>query len=342
MRLSFIIATWNCLPQIRECLRTIEAMKIQDSEIIVVDAASKDGTAELLRNYPGIICRLLPNKGDWGANNNLGIELSKGDWLCIMNPDIYFNDSFRDVLDVLDSFKDEPYPIVSPQLVFPNGMPQSNVLFMDFATLAKHFTFLGAYLNRLLGSHRLRGNPVDRVRESEQIRIVGKYNVVRLTRHHGRGSLFLIHRSNIQRLGGQLWRPEIRLFAADSDMFRMATEKGIQILSVPSARIVHEEGHATKYQNQTDLFRELSYGIVMFARYWDEHPRVLTALVIADVIFAFLIAPVKRKLFRIDPNHPGYNPQWFLKGYRFRMVAKIRGIIEAWNTPMSMKNVGSE
>jgi GT2 family glycosyltransferase len=310
-------------------------MKIQDSEIIVIDAASKDGTAEFLKNKPGIICRVLPAKGDWAANNNLGIELSKGEWLCIMNPDIYFNDSFNDVLDVLESFKQPPYPIVSPQLVFPNGTAQSDVLFMDFPTLAKHFTFIGGYASRIFHQHRIRGNPADQIKESEQTTIRANHNVVRLEKHHGRGSLFIVHRNTIHLLGGQLWRKEIRLFCADSDMFRMASEKAIQILSVPSARIVHEEGHATKYQDQTDLFRELAYGIVMFARYWNEHPRAFTVLLVADVMFAFMIAPVKRKLFRVDPNHPRYDPKWFLQGYRFKMVAKIRGMIEAWNTPLN-------
>lgn len=44
MQISFIIVTWNCLRQIQHCLESLQDLKIPDSEIIVIDAASTEDT----------------------------------------------------------------------------------------------------------------------------------------------------------------------------------------------------------------------------------------------------------------------------------------------------------
>ena len=48
--LSIVIVTYNTLPDLQECLRSLAAAPpARPHEVIVVDNASEDGTAEALR-----------------------------------------------------------------------------------------------------------------------------------------------------------------------------------------------------------------------------------------------------------------------------------------------------
>lgn len=87
--LSAIIVTWNSARFVRGCLDSLinEVSEIR-SEIIVVDNDSPDDTAEIVESgYPGV--RLIRNRENlgFGAANNQGIRLSKGEFVLVLNPD---------------------------------------------------------------------------------------------------------------------------------------------------------------------------------------------------------------------------------------------------------------
>lgn len=337
MQISFVIVTWNCLEQIKKCLASLTALQIPDSEVIVVDASSHDGTAEYLETVKNIRLHLMFHKHSWSFNNDFGIAMAKGDWICVMNPDIYFNSSFNNVLDVLRA-STTPYPIVSPQLVYPDGTDQQDVVVLTFARLLKHFTLIGAYANRLIRSHSMieKAYPGQGLRADTITLWHESGHLVRLLLwKHPRGSMFIIHRNTIAGFGGPLWRRGMRLMAADSDLFRQAFEKQIPILLVPSARIVHEEGHVTKRQYPPIIDRESSYGFILFARYWNEHPFLLSILYVADTIFLFVVSPVRRRLFGIQTSEKTrLSPSRYVSIYRHRAAAKILGVIDAWQVKL--------
>ena len=89
MEISFIIVNWNTKDLLRGCLDSIA--KTAGSllhEIIVVDNASSDGSADMLtREYPSV--RLIANSENrgFGAANNQGFAVMKGKYALLINTD---------------------------------------------------------------------------------------------------------------------------------------------------------------------------------------------------------------------------------------------------------------
>ena len=93
-RLSIIIVNWNTRELLAGCLRSIEASQssifnLQSSiEVFVVDNASADGSAALVRErFPRV--KLIENAENVGfaRANNQGIALATGRYVLLLNPD---------------------------------------------------------------------------------------------------------------------------------------------------------------------------------------------------------------------------------------------------------------
>jgi len=95
--LSVIIVSWNvrdlldkCLDSLQQARRSLrpDADDAFSIEIIVVDSASDDGSAELVREkYPEVA--QLPQSQNIGftRGNNIGLEHARGAYLLLLNPD---------------------------------------------------------------------------------------------------------------------------------------------------------------------------------------------------------------------------------------------------------------
>src|SRR5688500_13654870 len=89
--LSIIIVNWNVKELLFDCLASIREQMLlapENYEVIVVDNASADGSAEMVRrSYPEV--SLLESKTNlgFGAGCNRGYELSSGKFVLLLNPD---------------------------------------------------------------------------------------------------------------------------------------------------------------------------------------------------------------------------------------------------------------
>mgnify|MGYP003385702780 CR=1 FL=1 len=124
--LTIVIVTWNCLPLADACLRgLLDGDLPEGTEIIVVDNASHDGTAEALAtSFPRI--RLIANTTNVGfaAANNQAIAIASGRMLLLLNPDAFptTRDTLVGMLDFLDAHQD--FAAAGCRLVFPDGRHQ--------------------------------------------------------------------------------------------------------------------------------------------------------------------------------------------------------------------------
>jgi GT2 family glycosyltransferase len=96
--LSIIIVNWNTRGLLRECLMSICA-QVRDCsfEILVVDNASSDGSAQLVsRDFPQI--QLIANESNLGfaRANNQAIERSLGRYILLLNADVLIADAAID------------------------------------------------------------------------------------------------------------------------------------------------------------------------------------------------------------------------------------------------------
>ncbi len=89
IRVDIVIVSFNTARLLADCLCSIpRGAEGLDYQIIVVDNASTDGTAEMLaREFPGV--RLIQNSSNrgFGAANNQGIHASSGRYVVLLNGD---------------------------------------------------------------------------------------------------------------------------------------------------------------------------------------------------------------------------------------------------------------
>ena len=87
--LSVVIVNWNTAPLLRNCLDSLPAAcDGLTREVLVVDNASRDGSAELVRTaYPGVtLLEAGANRG-FAGGNNLALPRCRGAFVLLLNPD---------------------------------------------------------------------------------------------------------------------------------------------------------------------------------------------------------------------------------------------------------------
>jgi N-acetylglucosaminyl-diphospho-decaprenol L-rhamnosyltransferase len=155
-RLSIIIVNWNTEELLRQCLASFheEALRL-GFEIIVVDNASSDGSAEMLRNeFPRV--QILQNTRNMGfaRANNQAIRVARSTYFLLLNSDTIITRSgvFEEWLDFMDC---HPNAGASGcRLVFPDGSHQvGDAGFRPSLTSTLNYAF---FLSRISPS-RFRG-----------------------------------------------------------------------------------------------------------------------------------------------------------------------------------------
>ena len=88
--ISVLIVSHNTKAQLQSTLRTLDDLSSEWHEIIVVDNASKDGSAEMVRSvFPQHKLLALSKNEGFGRANNLAASLAKGEFLLLLNSDAW-------------------------------------------------------------------------------------------------------------------------------------------------------------------------------------------------------------------------------------------------------------
>jgi len=92
---SVTIVTYNSGRFIRRCLESVLAQQYPHKEVIVIDNASTDGTADILEQFEGR-CQIYYNAENIGfaAAQNQAIALACGAWVLTLNPDVLLRPDF--------------------------------------------------------------------------------------------------------------------------------------------------------------------------------------------------------------------------------------------------------
>ena len=89
---SVVLVTWNSGDVLPACLRSLAAAEPPPVELVVVDNASTDGTAELLERFAGgaLPTRIVRNDRNTGfaAAANRGIAEAREPFVLLLNPDV--------------------------------------------------------------------------------------------------------------------------------------------------------------------------------------------------------------------------------------------------------------
>ena len=232
--LSIVVLTWNgreltlaCLDSIdRELRQRADAGRIE-SETVVVDNGSSDGTVAALRErHPWAEVVALPRNVGFAAGHNAGIARARrGRHVLLLNNDTVVR---RGALERCVAFLDTHPDVgaVGPQLVYPDGRKQNSI--HAYPSLLTEFVPRG-----LLETLLPRRFP------STRVALRGPVDVDAVL-----GACIAVRRAALDAIGPL---PEDYFFFLEETdwLFRM-TRAGWRVVHLPDAELVHVHGAGTK------------------------------------------------------------------------------------------------
>jgi len=126
-RLSIVIVSYNTVDLLRDCLQSVLSQLGRHDEVIVVDNASSDGSADMVANHFQNISLIASDKNlGFGKANNKGIALAKSELIWLLNPDTRLMPT---ALDKAVGFmaSNSSIGMAGTALIYPDGSPQSSV-----------------------------------------------------------------------------------------------------------------------------------------------------------------------------------------------------------------------
>jgi GT2 family glycosyltransferase len=97
--ISVVIVNWNGRRVLPDCLGSLASQTFRDSEVVVVDNGSTDGSVEYIReNHPWVKTVTLPRNTGFAAGNNRGLHESSGRYVVTVNNDTVADPRFLEEL----------------------------------------------------------------------------------------------------------------------------------------------------------------------------------------------------------------------------------------------------
>jgi hypothetical protein len=267
-QLSIIIVNYNTREPLRRCLESIKAQRGDlDIEVIVVDNASKDGSAAMARQVMPEAAVIEPGRNTWfTGGNNLGLQQARGDYVHILNPDTVFQPgTLQTMLAYLQAHP--RVGAITCQMSFPGGRVQfTGSRVPGYADLLLGYTFLGLLLRPWRDSRRRRmwfaGWSRDTTRPVEVIP----------------DSNLMAPLALIRQIGA--FDETLKLYFTEDDICRRILDAGYEIHFVAGATLTHEE-HASTSQVQRLASQVYFQDLIQFSRkhYGAARTRLLRALI---------------------------------------------------------------
>lgn len=230
--LSIITVTWNHRDEIEEYLEAIESAGKScryPIELIIVDNASSDGTAQFVKErLPW--AKVIENQSNTGfaVGCNIGLEAAMGDYLLLLNPDAFAEGS---ALEAMMRFlvKNNRVGAVGCLLRHDDGLPQ-----------------ISAYSEMGPLSYALNQSMLYPVRE--RLRKFFFRLGIRRRRPYECGWLMasctLVPRAVYEKVGGL--EPSFFMYCEDADWCQRIRVAGHAVIHMPNVSIRHRQKGSTK------------------------------------------------------------------------------------------------
>jgi GT2 family glycosyltransferase len=233
--ISVIIVNYKVPEFASQALQSLrEAHLREQSEIIVVDNASQDGSRErVVGDDPAVKWIELKSNIGFGKACNVGVQNASGKYLLFLNPDTVVADNTLEAC--VDFMEDNAnVGIVGPKILDPNGRLQ--------ASCRRSFPTPGNALCHFLGLSRL----------FPRSPLFGRYNLTYLDADRAAevdavsGSFMFIRGSVFRTVGG--FDESFFMYGEDLDLCARVRESGYKVWYLPTAQIVHFKGRSSAKQ----------------------------------------------------------------------------------------------
>jgi GT2 family glycosyltransferase len=238
--ISIITINYNNADITADLLRSILCLEYTNTEVVVVDNASKENPTEKLKNILPSAQIILSEKNlGFAGGNNLGIKQSKGEYLFFVNNDTELTPSiFQGLLEI---FKDYPDAgVVSPKFhyYYAPGI-------IEFAGYNAINVFTAR--NSMVGC---------------RTKDMGQYDAISKT-NYGHGGGMMVSRHVIDEVG--LMPEEYFLYYEEFDWCEQIKKKGFSIYYQYKSLIYHKESMSVGKKSITKTFY-LNRNRILFMR----------------------------------------------------------------------------
>ncbi|MGB0385256.1 MAG: glycosyltransferase family 2 protein [Ardenticatenaceae bacterium] len=210
---SVIIPAWNGHEHLESCLSALLRQSYSPLEVIVVDNASSDGSADLVeKKFPAVrLIRNAKNLG-FGGGCNTGLRAAEGKILILLNQDTIVEPEWTGAL--VEVFEADPtIGIAGGKAFYPDGTIQHAGGYVDKHGVGHHY-----------GYRKPDNGQFDQIRDVDFVT----------------GATLAISRQAFERIGelDDGFRPA---YFEDVDWCYRARHAGFRTVYVPEARLIHQE-----------------------------------------------------------------------------------------------------
>ncbi len=236
---TVVVVSFNTRDLVLKCLESFQRFETGPShEIIVVDNASSDGTAQAVeKNFPQVrIIRNMQNTG-FARGANQGAAAGAGKWVLFFNPDAYLKESLLGPL-LRCAESDFRIAAVGSRVEFPDGRHQPTAgvfpgLLLDFSDL-----FLGPvnFLPRFMRPNCILNRDFPKVRQVDWLS----------------GSCLMVKREIFEKDGG--FDEQFFLGEEDIDLGFRLKKDGWKVMYCPDAVMVHAGGQSRRKNSRSFFY----------------------------------------------------------------------------------------
>jgi len=238
--ISVIIVNYNTSQEIRALLISLAQVNYANLEIIIVDNASpNDSLQHLAKDFSGLQIIYSPENLGFAGGNNLGLQVAKGDFLLLINPDTIIEKGAITVM--LNIFRQNPMVgLVSPKIKYhksPDTIQYAGMSAMSPWTMR----------TRSYGKGK-KDNP--------------EFDVSKPT-FFGHGAAMMIKREVLDRVGGM--EEAYFLYYEELDWCLQMRQAGFEVYYAAQATVWHKESVAVERDSPLKKYY-MSRNRLLFAR----------------------------------------------------------------------------
>lgn len=249
-RVSIVIVSWNTREMLLDALRSFLPLEGLDGEVIVVDNASSDGSAEAVEAaFPDV--RVLRNGENLGfaGGVNAGLRVARGPLVLLLNTDtLVVDDAIRRLVD--HAVAHPAAGVVGPKVLNRDGSHQASCF--RFPSLG-NLLLSATYLYKLFPRSAFFNRETYAGRDPDADGVVDFVS----------GCAFLIRGEAIERVG--LLDDGFFMYSEEMDFCYRTKREGFEVHYAPAARIVHFGGGSSRLQSDR-MFVELRRSLLRFYR----------------------------------------------------------------------------
>jgi len=268
---SVIIVNWNTKGLLRDCLSSVyEHAGDFDYEIIVIDNASTDGSASMVKNdfRQVILIENSENRG-FAAANNQGMAVAKGRYVLLLNSDTVVLDN--SIVNTVRFADKNPQAAVTGCRVLNPDLTLQRTCFMFPSIL--NMLLSSTYLYKLFPKNRFFGREQMTWWDRSDVR---KVDVVT-------GCYMLVRREAIEQVG--MMDEQFFMYGEETDWCYRFWKKGWTVMFAPVGEIIHFGGQSAA-KKPVAMIVQLRLSILKFIKKHYGWPAYLIARFLVALFFA--------------------------------------------------------